>query len=294
MAKTEGNFQIKKRSKLPLIIGVVLVALIAIGGIFYATSQKNEKIVFGDSLKVHFSPSYAGEERIIKFLDEHVAPDYGIRLEAVPLTDGTQADRAVAEGTLAASIYQHQWWLKQVIEANGFELTPTLPIFQWGFGLYSDKYASIDDVPSGALVALPSDGANQGQALWLLQRAGLIGLNKSIEPRTAKLKDIVENPRDFKFKEFELETLPRVLESVDISIGYISNFDAGKIPRSQGLLFPKAPQTFACQLVIGTKFLDDPQIKKLRQVFADPRLKTYLETTDDPLVQGVLTAVSDD
>jgi ABC-type metal ion transport system substrate-binding protein len=293
MSNTNRHFEIKKANTLLRVIVVVAILIVAASVFFYFKSGRSDAVVFTDTLKVHYSPSYAGEERIIKYIGEYIAPDYGIKLEAVPLTDGTQADRAVAEGKLAASIYQHRWWLKQVIEANGFELTPTLPIFQWGFGLYSDKYKSIADVPNGALVALPNDGANQGQALWLLEREGLLGLDKNIEPRTAKLKDIVQNPHNFQFREFELETLPRVLESVDISIGYISNFDAGKIPRSYGLLFPKAPKTFACQLVIGTKFLNDPYIKKLQQAFADPRLKKYLETTDDPLVQGVLTAVSD-
>jgi YaeC family lipoprotein len=285
------KFKIKKKSILPRVIGVI-VLIAAIVVFFVIRQSSKEEVNFNGALKVHFSPSYAGEEKIIKFINEHIAPDYGIELEAVGLTDGTQADRAVAEGKFAASIYQHQWWLKQVIEATGYELTPTVEVFQWGFGLYSDKYSSIKNIPKGALVALPSDGANQGQALWLLEREGLLGLNKNIEARTAKLRDITENPNKFEFREFELETLPRVLDSVDISIGYISNFDAGKVPRSKGLLFPKAPRTFACRLVVGTKYLENPQIKKLIQAFSDPRLEEYLRTTDDPLVAGVLTPVS--
>ena len=87
--------------------------------------------------------------------------------------------------------------------------------------------------------------------------------------------------------------MPRILNSVDVAIGYVSQFDAGKVPRSAGIVFPPAPQTFASQLVVGGKFVNDPQIIKLRQAFADPRLKHYLETTDDPLVKGVLTPVSD-
>jgi ABC-type metal ion transport system substrate-binding protein len=142
-------------------------------------------------------------------------------------------------------------------------------------------------------VVVPIDGANQGQALWLLQREGFIGLNKNIEPRVAKIRDIVDNPRNFQFKELDLLTLPRILDSVDAAIGYISLFDAGKTPREKGILFPKAPRTFASRLVIGTKFLNNPYIKKLQEAFSDPRLREYLETTDDPLVQGILTPVSD-
>ncbi|MDR2099502.1 MAG: hypothetical protein LBP40_01575 [Campylobacteraceae bacterium] len=287
------NFQLKKRSKFAWVIsGVVVLAVIA-GIFFYFKSQSSETVVFGDTLKVHFEPAMAGEESIIKFVAKNIAPDYDIKIEAVGLQDPVQADRAVADGQYAATIYQHQWWLKQVVDANGFELTPTVEVFQWGFGIYSDKYKSIDELPSGAVVVIPVDGANQGQALWLLQREGLIKLNPNIEPRIAKIRDIVENPRGFEFKELDLLTLPRVLDSVDAAIGYISQFDAGKISRDKVILFPKAPKTFASRLVIGTKFLNDPQIKKLHDAFADPRIQEYLATTDDPLVAGVLTPVSD-
>jgi ABC-type metal ion transport system substrate-binding protein len=288
----QEELRIKKRGAATLAIAAIAAIAVISLVVFFVLRDNEETVDFSGALKVHFSPSYAGEEKIIEFIDKHIAPDYGIKLEAVPLTDGTQADRAVAEGKFAASIYQHQWWLAQVIQATGYELTPTVEVFQWGFGLYSDRYGHIEEVPNGALVALPADGANQGQALWLLERAGLLGLNKNIEARTAKLKDIVENPHQFKFKEFELEALPRVIDSVDIVIGYISNFDAAKVPRSKGLLFPEAPRTFACRLVIGTKFAEHPQIKKLIQAFSDPRLAEYLRTTDDPLVAGVLTPVS--
>jgi D-methionine transport system substrate-binding protein len=292
MSTPQTQFNLKKRSKARWIGGAIVLVAIAAGAVVYANQRANKAVTFGDTLKVHYEPAMAGEEKLIEYVGAHIAPDYGIKLEAVPLQDGSQADRAVADGTYAATIYQHQWWLKQVVDANGFKLTPALPVFQWGFGLYSDRYKSIKDVPNGATFIVPNDGANQGQALWLLQREGLIGLNKDIEPRVAKLRDIADNPHHYVFKEIDLLSMPRVLDSVDVAIGYTAQFDAGKVPRSKGILFPQAPRTFASQLVIGTKYLNDPQIVKLRQAFADPRVAQYLLATEDPLVQGVLTPVS--
>jgi ABC-type metal ion transport system substrate-binding protein len=294
MANTNIRFKTKKTNTPLRFIVVVVILIVAAAAFFYFRSGRSDTVAFTDTLKVHYSPSYAGEESIIKYIGEHIAPDYGIKVEAVALADGTQADRAVAEGRYAGTIIQHQWWLKRVIEANGFELTPTVEVFQWSFAIYADKHKSIDELPNGAVIAIPIDGANQGQALWLLEREGLIGLDGSIEPRTAKIKDVAYNPRNFKFKELELATVPRVLDSIDAGISYVSLFDAGKIPRDKGILFPQAPRTFASRLVIGTKFLNDPYIIKLQQAFSDPRVREYLATTDDPLVQGVLTPVSDE
>ena len=288
---TQQNFELKKKKTWPWQVAIVAIVLIAGLG-WYFTAQQRHSVTFGTTLKVHFEPAMAGEQRLIEYVAQNIAPDYGIKLEALGLQDPVQADRAVAEGQYAATIYQHQWWLKQVVDANKFELTSTLPVFQWAFGIYSDRYKTIADLPQGAEIVVPNDGANQGQALWLLQRIGLIGLDPAVEPRTAKLKDIKENPHKFNFKELDLLTMPRALNSVDAAIGYVSQFDAGKVSRDKGILFPPAPQTFASQLVIGTPYLNDENIIKLKKAFADPRVQQWLKETTDPLVQGVLVPVS--
>ena len=267
----------------------LVAALIHLGEL---VNHARTHLVFGTTLKIHYEPAMAGEQRIIEYIGQHIAPDYGLKLEAVGVQDPVQADRAVAEGQYAGTIYQHQWWLKQVVDANGFALSTTVPVFQWAFGIYSDRYSSVQALPNGATIVVPDDGANQGQALWLLQRIGLISLDPAVEPRTAKLKNIVGNPHQFVFKELDLLTMPRALNSVDAAIGYVSQFDAGKVPREKGILFPPAPRTFASQLVIGTPYLSQENIVKLKQAFSDPRIQTWLKTTDDPLVKDVLVPVS--
>ncbi|MGE9552101.1 MetQ/NlpA family ABC transporter substrate-binding protein [Erwinia amylovora] len=287
---TQQDFEIRKKRIWPWLVGVAMIVIAGLAWHFIA--QKRNAVTFSTTLKVHFEPAMAGEQRLIEYVNQHIAPDYGIRLEAAGLQDPVQADRAVAEGQYAATVYQHQWWLKQVVEANKFALTPTQPLFQWAFGIYSDRYKSIGELPQGAEIIVPNDGANQGQALWLLQRIGLIGLDPAVEPRTAQLKDIRQNPHHFNFKELDLLTMPRALNSVDAAIGYVSQFDAGKVPREKGILFPPAPRTFASQLVIGTPYLNDENIIRLKKAFADPRLQQWLKETDDPLVKGVLVPVS--
>ncbi|WOE32479.1 MULTISPECIES: MetQ/NlpA family ABC transporter substrate-binding protein [unclassified Acinetobacter] len=288
-----SSFELKKKSKVPYIIAViVLIAILLLSFNVLNRQKKEQQSPFGQALKVHYEPTMIGEKNLIEYVNQYIAPDYGLQLEAVGVPDPVQSNRSVNDGEFAGTIYQHQWWLKQVSDANGFKLIPTVEVYQWAFGIYSDKYKNIKDMPKGATFAVPSDLANQGQALWLLQREGIIGLDPKIEPRTARLKDIIANPYQLKFKEIELLSLARALESVDAAIGYVAQFDAGKIPRSKGILFPAAPRTFAARLVIAEKHQHDPVIIKLQQVFADPRIKTYLETTTDPNVKGILTPVS--
>lgn len=293
MTATNHGFDLKKKSKAPYIILGIIVTAVIIGLIIFKSNSKDHaQAAFNNVLKVHYEPAMIGEKSLIEFANQYVAPDYGLQLEAVGVQDSVQGNRAVNDGQFAATIHQHQWWLKQVNDANGFKLIPTTEIFQWAFGIYSDRYKKVADLPKGAKIAIPNDLANQAQALWLLEREGLLKLNPAIEPRTARIKDIQENPHNFDFTEIDLLSMARTLDSVDAAIGYVAQFDAGKVPRSKGILFPAAPKTFASRLVIAEQSKDDPVIIKLQQVFSDPRIAEYLSQTDDLNVKGILTPVS--
>lgn len=286
----------KNRNALPWTIAALAAVAALILGVLLGQQRSAPAAASaaGNQTKftVHFEPAMAGEEKILDFVAQQIAPDYGIEIEKVGLQDPIQANQAVASGQFDATIFEHQWYMEQSAEAAGVELEPTVELFQWGFGLYSNHYDSVEDIPRGASLLLPNDVANQGQALWLLQREGLLGLDPDIEPRTAKISDVIDNPRGFELKEADLLAMPRMLDDVGVAIGYVSQFDAGKVDRDQGILFPEPPKTFASRLIMGAEYAKSADAQKLVEAFSDPRLQEYLATTEDPLVQGVLTPVS--
>ncbi|MGV7637505.1 MetQ/NlpA family ABC transporter substrate-binding protein, partial [Mycobacterium kansasii] len=71
------------------------------------------------------------------------------------LADSTTINRAVSEGEVAATVYQHKLWLGQVLQANpDFREEAATPVFRWGFGLFSDKYTDPRQLPQNAKVSL--------------------------------------------------------------------------------------------------------------------------------------------
>ena len=92
------EFQLKKKSRTPWIVASLVALSVIAAGAYFFSARQQDSVAFGTTLKVHFEPAMAGEERIIQFVNEKIAPDYGLKLEAVGLQDPVQANRAVAEG----------------------------------------------------------------------------------------------------------------------------------------------------------------------------------------------------
>ena len=285
----------RRRRTYAILAGVVLIGL-AIALVVRFTGDSGSKPVagshFGNNFEIAYQASSASEAAFLEYLNKEVAPDYGITITGVGIEDGNQLDQATADGEYIANIYQHKHWLKQVIDATGMELTALGPVFQWSYSMYSQRYSSIDELPQGATVALLNDPANTAQALWILERAGKLTFKDGVDPWAATEQDIADNIGGYQFEYMEYGAGPRTLESVDAVIDYNMSFVDAGTPEEYRIYEPDAPLEFAGQLVVGTEYLDDQQVEKLKRIFFDDRVQEYLATNDDPNLQGQLAPVS--
>ena len=272
-----------------IIAVVVVVIVIASGGSSAKTVAGSH---FGKTMQVAYEADSASERAFLVWLNKAIAPKYGVRIDPVGIEDGNQLDQATATGQYAANIYQHIHWLNEVVKATHMKLTAVGPVFQWAYSVYSQKYKSLSALPQGAQIALLNDPANTAQALWLLQRAGEITFKPGTVPWSATTSDIAGNPHHFRFVFVDYGAGPRTLPSVAAVIAYNMQFNAAHVPVSERIYAPKAPRSFAGQLVVGSAYRTDPQVKKLIKVFFDPRVQRYLRTTTNPQLKDQLDPVS--
>jgi ABC-type metal ion transport system substrate-binding protein len=286
------GFDLKKRRRWPWIVGasVVVLAIAAAIGIPLLNPAKSPNEIAGATLYVATAEGNASEQALVEFIAAEVAPDYGITVKFKGLSDSNTINRAVSDGEVAGTIYQHKLWLGQVLEANpDFKEQAAVAVFRWGFGLWSDKYSDIKELPDGAKVSLYSDPANEAQGLWLLERAGLITLKAGTDKARATQDDIASNPKHLEFILLDFAAQSRSLPDLDAAVGYTEYYLAAQIPIEKQIYAPAAPDEFAGQLTIGSKYANTDNIKALIAAFKDPKVQEFLRT--DPSVKDILLPV---
>jgi D-methionine transport system substrate-binding protein len=155
------------------------------------------------------------------------------------------------------------------------------------FGLYSAKYKNINDLPNGAVIAIPNDPSNGGRALLLLQAKGLITL-KDGAGLTATSRDVVGNPRNFRFRELEAAQLPRSLQDVDAAtINGNYALEAGLNPVKDSLIIEGADSPYVNIVVVQKGKENDARIAALKKALLSGKVKAYISSHYDGGVAAI-------
>jgi len=142
----------------------------------------------------------------------------GYTVEYVQFSDYVQPNKALADGEINVNIFQHSVYLENFKTEHNLDLVWVTEIPTAGMGIFSEKLTSLKDIPDGATIAIPNDVTNLARAIRVLEQAGLVKIDPSVNPAEATQFTLSENPKNLQFTEIEAPQLPRSLESVDVAI----------------------------------------------------------------------------
>ncbi|WP_412461071.1 MetQ/NlpA family ABC transporter substrate-binding protein [Pseudomonas sp. SC11] len=226
-----------------------------------------------ETLSVAASPVPHAE--ILDFVKPTLAKE-GVDLKVKEFTDYIQPNVQVAEKRLDANFFQHQPYLDEFNKAKGTHLVSVAGVHIEPLGIYSSKYKTLDELPSGATVVIPNDATNGGRALLLLDKAGVIKL-KDNSNILATVKDVAENPKNVKFRELEAATIPRVLTQVDAALINTNYALEAKLnPEKDALAIEGKDSPYVNILVTREDNKDSDAVKKLVQALHSPEVKQFI------------------
>ncbi len=268
-----------KRNKQMMIITMVVFMLVIAG-----CGQNKNKAEVGTSEEITLKVAtlIPPMTEVLDIVKPMLKKD-GINLEIVVLSDNVQPNNALANKEVDANFFQHVPYMKQYNEANNSELVPVQPIYNAIYGAYSKKYKTIEELPEGATIAIANDPSNIGRSLVMFEKGGLIKLTEGVGIKATQA-DIIENKKNFKFKEVDLLMLARTLDDVDLvamTPAYAKPLNL--TPKKDALITEGDDSDFVITLVARKDNVDSEPIQKLAERMTSPEVKQFFKEKYDEI-----------
>ena len=255
----------------PLLVGVLAFAIAGCGTNTNQSSQTPKEIKIGATSGPHAQVAEAVAKE---------AKKQGIDLKVVEFSDYVTPDKALADGDIQLNAYQHVPFMENFNKQNGSDLVAIGKTILMPMGLYSNSVHSAQDVPNGAIVAIPNDPTNGGRGLALLAKAGLITLKDGVGFK-ATVADITSNPKNLQIQELEAAQLPRSLDDVAVAaipMNYVQS--AGLNVEKQGFfLEPKDEPLAVMILAVRSQDKDNETYKKIADIYKSEVIKQFINET---------------
>ena len=255
----------------PLLVGVLAFAIAGCGTNTNQSSQTPKEIKIGATAGPHAQVAEAVAKE---------AQKQGINLKVVEFSDYVTPDKALADGDIQLNAYQHVPFMENFNKQNGSDLVAIGKTILMPMGLYSNSVYSAQDVPNGAIVAIPNDPTNGGRGLALLAKAGLITLKDGVGFK-ATVADITSNPKNLQIQELEAAQLPRSLDDVAVAaipMNYVQS--AGLNVEKQGFfLEPKDEPLAVMILAVRSQDKDNETYKKIADIYKSEVIKQFINET---------------
>ena len=217
---------------------------------------------------------------ILQWVQDNLAAGASLSLDIKEIDDYQTPNTSLDDGSLAANFYQTPNFLKQQIDEKGYDFVSIADVHVEPMGIYTSKgYTSVDQAASGGTVVLNSDPANTARGLKLLQTAGLITLDPSVEIPSDL--DVTANPKNLKLVTVDGAQVAASMADAELAV-INGNYalQAGLVPSRDALVLePGEHSPYANELVVRTADKDNEHLVKLAGLMNSPELKAYIEQT---------------
>lgn len=202
----------------------------------------------------------------------------GYKVQVIEFSDYIQPNRALNNDDIQANLFQHTVYLENFAKENKMDLTALIMVPTAPMGIYSRKYKSLDDIPSGASLSIPNDPTNESRAFNILQSRGLIKIRPDANPLKISEKDVIENKKNIAFKPLEAGQLPRSVESVDLA-AVPGNFAlAAKMNLLDALALEEMPDQYRNIIAVKTANQNSQLAKDIIAVVQSPEFEKVIDS----------------
>lgn len=231
---------------------------------------------------VRIGVSFFPMPNIVDLLVDDMAAS-GYELIKVEFLNYAEANPALKNGELEGNLIQHKFYMEVFNSTQNANLVIAQPVYHSIFTLYSKEYSTIEEIPNGETVIIPSDGVNTARALLLLQSAGLITLAQG-KTTNATTADVVDNPKNLVFQEASLTAAAGIYDEGGrkLAVMYPTYARSLNLEGDEEQLYNEELNELTEQYPISfatrTDLVDHPGVKRFIELLTSDKVKNFLQT----------------
>lgn len=283
-AEIEQELEAKRRTRkrgITIVVAIAIVAVVAIvtplvwNAFAGSGGQADDELIpltIGDTAQSNFQDSVV-----------EVGRENGLDINFVNFDDPYLPNTALLEGEVDANTFQHVAWLSQFNKENNADIAPVFSTVVTTWGLFSDQYASVDEIAEGSRIAVPDDPANFSRSLFILQSAGLLTLDEGAGVFPTE-EDITANDLNLEFVRIAHESVQSAYEDPSIAgvVIAVDDFDPALGITSESALAVEDSTSadaspYVLVLAVRGDDTDNPAWPLLEQTYRDARVIEALE-----------------
>ena len=229
----------------------------------------------GDTVVLKVVCDLTPHSEILNAASELLAAE-GIELDIVSTTwDATWNDMLV-DGEVDFAYFMHVPAMESIEEEMGVTLYSMGGVHVEPYACFSEQYASKDELPENAVIAIPNDSYNEYRALKVLEKEGFIKLNPDMTAIDASINEIEEYLIPIEIIEMDQANIIPSAADFDAYFVNVNRALEANIDTASYLMREGEDSEYANIITVTEANKDNEAIKKMVEILQSDEIKQFI------------------
>lgn len=200
----------------------------------------------------------------------------GIELDIVSTTwDATWNDMLI-DGEIDFAYFMHVPAMESIEEEMGADLYSMGGVHVEPYACFSDKYATKEELPENAVIAIPNDSSNEYRALKVLEAEGFLKLDPEMTAIDASIQKVDEYLIPIEIVEMDQANIIPSAADFDAYFVNVNRALEANIDTTSYLMREGEDSEYANIITVTEANKDNESIKKLVEILQSDEIKQFI------------------
>lgn len=200
----------------------------------------------------------------------------GITIDIVSTTWDPTWNEMLVDGEVDFAYFMHVPAMHSIEDELGTTLYSAGTVHVEPYACFSNKYASVDELPENAKIAIPNDSSNEYRALKVLEANDFIVLNPEMDPMSASVTEITEYKKDLEIIELDQANIIPMGDDFDAYFVNVNRALEAGLDTTAYLMRESEDSDYANIITVTEANKDNAAIAKMVEILKSDDVKNFI------------------